>query len=119
MKGQSTGLTRIYKATGYSLSGLRAAWKSEAAIGQELILATGFSVVAMFVDVSSVERVLMVASLWLVVIVELLNSAIEATVDRIGEEWHQLSGQAKDIASAAVFISLLLAAMTWGILLWR
>ncbi|QUM78045.1 diacylglycerol kinase [Moritella sp. 24] len=108
-----TGLTRIIKATGYSFQGLRDAFKYESAIRQELLLLVIFTPIALLLDVSNIEKILLVASLVLVVIVELLNSAIEAVVDRVGTEHHILSGRAKDIGSAAVFVTLCLAAFIW------
>ncbi|CAM3000606.1 diacylglycerol kinase [Moritella viscosa] len=108
-----TGLTRIIKATGYSWQGLRAAFKYESAIRQELLLLIIFTPIALLLDITNIEKILLVASLVLVLIVELLNSAIEAIVDRIGTEHHELSGRAKDIGSAAVFVTLCLAVFTW------
>ncbi|MBF0097967.1 MAG: diacylglycerol kinase [Magnetococcales bacterium] len=116
---KNTGLRRILRATVYSLQGLRAAWKSEAAFRQELILALFLAPVAFFVGQNATQRVLLLATLFIVVITELLNSAIEATVDRIGSEQHPLAGQAKDIGSAAVFVSLLLLVVTWGLIVWE
>ncbi|WP_120512768.1 diacylglycerol kinase [Photobacterium salinisoli] len=113
MKPGNTGLVRIVKAAGYSVQGLKAAWQYEAAIRQEIILLVVLTTISFFLPVSFIEHILLVASLFLVVIVELLNSAIEAVVDRIGSEFHELSGRAKDIGSAAVFISLLLAGGIW------
>ncbi|WP_434362128.1 diacylglycerol kinase [Parasalinivibrio latis] len=117
MKPQVTGLKRILNATGYSIQGLRAAWKNEAAFRQELILLVIMTGITFFLPVNHIEQLLMIASLFLVVIVELLNSAVEAVVDRIGPEHHELSGRAKDIGSAAVFVSLLLVVITWGTIL--
>jgi diacylglycerol kinase (ATP) len=108
-----TGFKRIFKATGYSMQGLKAALKYESAVRQEFMLLVAFTPIALLLDVTNTDKVLLVASLVLVLIVELLNSAIEATVDRIGPEFHELSGRAKDIASSAVFISLCLAGFTW------
>jgi len=108
-----TGLTRIIKATGYSFQGLRDAFKYESAIRQELLLLIILTPVALLLNVSNVEKILLIAPLVLVFIVELLNSAIEAVVDRIGSEHHILSGRAKDIGSAAVFVSLCLTAFIW------
>ncbi|ROV61387.1 diacylglycerol kinase [Vibrio ponticus] len=113
MKPGKTGVTRIVHATGYSIKGLGAAWKHEAAFRQELALFAILSIVAYCLPVGVVERVLMIGSVAIVVIVELLNSAIEAVVDRVGAEWHELSGRAKDIGSAAVLVALLLALFTW------
>ncbi len=111
------GLKRIFRATGFSIKGLSAAWKHEAAFRQELILAILMLPVALLVNVSVPEKLLMIFTLFLVLIVELLNSAIEAVVDRISDEIHPLSGRAKDIASAAVFLSLCLCGLTWGTIL--
>ncbi|QYJ84839.1 diacylglycerol kinase [Shewanella mesophila] len=112
------GIKRIFRATGFSMQGLKLAWQSEAAFRQELILAIVMLPIALLVDVSTVERILLIMTLLIVLIVELLNSAIEAVVDRIGHEIHPLSGQAKDIASAAVFISLALCSITWLLIIW-
>lgn len=111
------GIKRIIRATGFSMKGLKAAWTHEAAFRQELILAAIMLPIALIIDVTVVEKLLLVFTLFIVIIVELLNSAIEAVVDRIGDEIHTLSGQAKDIASAAVFMSLALAGITWTIIL--
>lgn len=117
MKPSTTGLKRILNATGYSFQGLRAAWNNEAAFRQELVLLVVMTTVSFFLPVTQIEQILMVATLFLVVIVELINSAIEAIVDRIGPERHELSGRAKDIGSAAVFVALLLVGITWGAIL--
>ena len=108
-----TGFKRIFKATGYSMQGLKAALTYESAVRQEFMLLVVFTPIALLLDITNADKVMLVASLVLVVIVELLNSAIETTVDRIGPEFHELSGRAKDIASSAVFISLCLAGFTW------
>lgn len=100
-------------ATGYSFQGLKAAWINEAAFRQELLLSFVLSLSTLFLTVTTLERVLMISSLMLVLIVELINSAIEAVVDRVGDDWHELSGRAKDIGSAAVFIALLLVLFVW------
>jgi len=107
------GIKRIFRATGFSIKGLKAAWIHEAAFRQELILTVLLLPIALFVEISTVERLLLIFTLFIVLIVELLNSAIEAVVDRVGSEIHPLSGQAKDIASAAVFLSLLICGITW------
>lgn len=108
-----TGVTRIIKATGYSFQGLRDAFKYESAFRQELLLMIIFTPIALLLDVNNIEKILLIASLILVLIVELLNSAIEAIVDRVGTEHHELSGRAKDIGSAAVFMTLCLTAFIW------
>lgn len=112
-KPGNTGLTRVIKAAGYSAKGLKAAFRHEAAIRQELaILVLAIILVCVF-DLSVVERILMLGAVVLVFIVELINSAIEAVVDRIGVEHHELSGRAKDIGSAAVMVALFFAGFTW------
>ncbi|MFP8967568.1 diacylglycerol kinase [Pokkaliibacter sp. CJK22405] len=113
MKQQAPGLTRLWHASRYSWQGLRAAWQNEAAVRQEILALLVLVPTACFLPVTGVERALMIASLGLVLIVELLNSAIEATIDRIGHEHHPLSGMAKDIGSAAVTVALLVAAGVW------
>ncbi len=104
---------RLYKATGYSLAGLRSTFKYEQAFRLEIYLSIILIPLAIWLSHSPIELVLLVGSWVLVMIVELLNSAIEATVDRIGSEMHELSGRAKDIGSAAVMISVLLSLFTW------
>lgn len=111
------GLKRIFRATGFSMQGLRLAWVHEAAFRQELMLAIIMLPIALWVDITTVERLFLILTLFIVLIVELLNSAIEAVVDRIGDEIHPLSGQAKDVASAAVFMSLALCGITWAVIL--
>ncbi|EEY52847.1 diacylglycerol kinase [Vibrio cholerae HE48] len=101
------------------MKGFAAAWKNEAAFRQEVTLALPLIALSFFLPVSTIEQVLMVGSLVLILIAELLNSAIEAVVDRIGVERHELSGRAKDIGSAAVFVALCFAAFTWGIILFN
>ncbi|OCG20273.1 MULTISPECIES: diacylglycerol kinase [unclassified Gilliamella] len=110
---KSTGLLRIFNATKYSLKGLKAAIKFEAAFRQELILLVVAYIIVMLVDFSIYERILLLGSIGFVMITELINSAIECVVDRIGSERHELSGRAKDYGSAAVFLSLLLTVILW------
>lgn len=119
MAGTTGGWRRIVKAAGYSWQGLRAAWRHEAAFRQEAVLAVVAVIVACWLNVDTVTRILLIGSVVLVVIVEVLNSAIEAVVDRLGPEIHPLSGRAKDLGSAAVFLALLLAAFVWIALLWQ
>jgi diacylglycerol kinase (ATP) len=107
------GIKRVIRATGFSWQGLKAAWRDEAAFRQELVLAAIMLPIALYVDITTVERLILIFGIFLVLIVELLNSAIEAVVDRFGGEIHPLSGQAKDIASAAVFLSLVFCAICW------
>ncbi|MDZ4184980.1 MAG: diacylglycerol kinase [Desulfuromonadales bacterium] len=116
---KNTGLKRIYLAAGFSLKGITTAFRHEAAFRQEVLLAAILLPLAFWLQVDPLERVLMIAAVLLVLIVELLNSAIEAVVDRVGTEHHELSGRAKDMGSAAVFISMLLTAYVWGAVLWH
>ncbi|MDP3817348.1 diacylglycerol kinase [Pseudomonas sp.] len=115
-KGQ-TGLKRILNAAGYSLAGLRAAFTGEAAFRQLLLINLVLIPLAFYLDVSRVERALMVAVCLLALIVELLNSAVEAAIDRISLELHPLSKNAKDMGSAAQFTALSLIALVWAIIL--
>ncbi|MCL1144800.1 diacylglycerol kinase [Shewanella marinintestina] len=111
------GIKRVIRATGFSIQGLKLAWKNEAAFRQEVTLAVIMLPIALLIDASTVERVLLILGLFMVLIVELINSAIEAVVDRISDEHHPLSGRAKDIASAAVFMSLAFCGLTWAMIL--
>lgn len=112
-----TGLSRIWNAFHYSLDGLRAAYRHEDAFRQEVLLTLVALPLALWLGDSALERALMIGSVLLVLIVELLNSAIEATVDRVSLERHQLAKRAKDIGSAAVLIALINAAVVWGLVL--
>ena len=114
-----TGIDRVVHAAGYSLAGLRLAYRGESAFRQEFWLAAVLVPLAFWVGRNWIEVVLLTGSVSLVLIVELLNSAIEAVVDRVSFEWHELSKRAKDIGSAAVFLSLLLCAGTWLAALWQ
>lgn len=113
----ATGLTRIARACGYSWRGLSAAWNNEAAFRQEIVLALLFLPPGLWLAGNGVERALLTGSLILVIVVELINSAIEAVVDRISSKRHELSGRAKDIGSAAVLLALLNALAIWGFVL--
>ena len=106
-----TGWRRLVNATGYSWAGLKAAWRNEEAFRQEGLLCAVLTPLALWLGDNAVERSL------LIVIVELLNTGIEAAIDRIGPERHELSGRAKDIGSAAVFVALLNAGVVWLLLL--
>jgi diacylglycerol kinase (ATP) len=112
-----TGLRRIVSAARYSIDGLAAAARNEDAFRQELILAAVFVPLAFWVGRSGLERALLIGSVLLILVVELLNSAIEATVDRISFENHHLAKRAKDIGSAAVLLTLVGAALTWLLIL--
>jgi len=110
MKPGKTGLNRIYHATRYSFLGLRSAWNVEAAFRQEVVL--------FLIPLELAEKLLMFISLIGLLIVELLNSAIEAVVDRISLAHHELSGRAKDIASASVFLAIVQFIVIWSAVLW-
>src|SRR5687768_2302648 len=114
-----TGLDRLVRATGYSISGLKAAYLGESAFRQETWLALVLVPSAFAVGRSWVEVALLAGSVLLVMIVELLNSGIEAAIDRVSFELHDLSKRAKDLASAAVFLSLLLCGGIWAAALWQ
>jgi len=116
-KPGNTGITRLLKATRYSYQGLCAAFKHEAAFRQELLLVCLLTPLGLWLGNDGTERALLIGSLILILIVELLNSSIEAIVDRVGNEHNELSGRAKDIGSAAVFISLLNAAIVWSLII--
>ncbi|WP_337056280.1 diacylglycerol kinase [Pseudomonas sp. USHLN015] len=115
-KGQ-TGLKRILNAAGYSLDGMRAAFTGEAAFRQLVLLNAVLIPVTFFLDVSRGERALMIAACLLALIVELLNSAVEAAIDRISLDRHPLSKSAKDMGSAAQFVALSLIAAVWATIL--
>jgi diacylglycerol kinase (ATP) len=112
-----TGVARVWRAFFNSCKGFAGAFREEAAFRQELALAAVLIPLGLWLGHSGVERLLLVAPVLLLLIVELLNSAIEATVDRVGLENHPLSGLAKDIGSAAVFLALILLAAAWLLVL--
>ncbi|MEO8805581.1 MAG: diacylglycerol kinase [Burkholderiaceae bacterium] len=114
-----TGLDRVIRATGYSMAGLTAAYRGESAFRQEFWLAALMFPLAFWLGRGWVEIALLAGSLMLVLIVELLNSGIEAAIDRVSFELHDLSKRAKDLASAAVFLSVLLCAGIWLAALWQ
>jgi diacylglycerol kinase (ATP) len=113
------GLRRLWDAAGYTAAGLAAAWRGEEAFRQEVLLGLVLTPFALWLGQSGMERLLLIASWLVVLIVEILNTAVEATVDRISDEHHPLSGKAKDLGSAAVFLSLVLAALVWGTVAWQ
>ncbi|WP_180168857.1 diacylglycerol kinase [Acinetobacter sp. YH12021] len=112
-KGTS-GLQRILNATGYSLAGFKAAFQNEAAFRQIILINLLLIPLSFFMPVSRVEQVLMIVVCLLAIIVKLINSAIEAVVDRVSMEQHPLSKNAKDMGSAAQFVALAIIALTWG-----
>ena len=111
------GLDRIIKAFGYSLKGFRAAFENEAAFRQELALAVIMVPVGFWLGQTPIEQALLVGVVLMVLVVELLNTAVEAVVDRVGDEHHELAGRAKDMGSAAVFLSLTVVLIVWGLIL--
>ncbi|MEW6415707.1 MAG: diacylglycerol kinase [Pseudomonadota bacterium] len=112
-----TGLARVINAAGYSWAGLQAAFRHEDAFRQEVFLLVVLVPLAFYLGDSAIERVLMIGVLLLVLIVELLNSAVEAAVDRISLEHHELIKRAKDMGSAAVLIALINVVVVWGLIL--
>ncbi len=116
-RNKPTGLTRLFKAFGNSMKGFVGVYQHEAAFRQELLLAVVLVPLGLYLGQTGLERAVMVGSVLLVLLVEILNSSIEAVVDRIGLERHELSGLAKDLGSAAVFLSLVMVAITWGLIL--
>jgi diacylglycerol kinase (ATP) len=117
-KPGNTGLHRIVNATFFSMAGLRAAWRNEASFRQETALCLVLLPAAVWLGQTAVERALLIGACVWVLIVELLNSALETVVDRVGTEHHPLSGQAKDLGSAAVLLSLVLVLVIWGSIAW-
>jgi len=112
----TSGLNRILAASRYSIQGLQLAWKTEHAFRQELLVSIPAILAAVLLPISRLERLMLIIVLGLVLIVELLNSAVEAAVDRISLERHPLSKNAKDFGSAAVFLTVILAIVTWAII---
>jgi diacylglycerol kinase (ATP) len=113
MKRGDRGFTRLLNATNWSMRGLRASWVNEAAFRQEVVLVAILLPLSILLARSAVQWLLLVVPLLILLAVELLNSAIESVVDRIGDEFHELSGRAKDMGSAAVFVCLLTCALSW------
>jgi diacylglycerol kinase (ATP) len=111
------GLRRVFNAFGYSMKGLRATFKNEEAFRQELLLCLVLAPVAVWLGKTGLERAVMIATLFLVLIVELLNSGLEALTDRVGYEHHKLSGRAKDMGSAAVLLSIVNVIVVWALVL--
>jgi diacylglycerol kinase (ATP) len=114
-----SGLKRIFSAFFYSMDGLKSAWRHEHAFRQELVLFIVATAVALALRISAFEKLVLIAVMVLILIVELINSAIEAVVDRISLERHPLSKNAKDFGSAAVLLACLLAAATWAVVLFN
>ncbi|MDP8033371.1 diacylglycerol kinase [Pasteurella atlantica] len=112
-----TGLTHFFKAAGYSIQGLKAAFKYEAGFRHEIGAALIMLPLAFILGNTNIEIALLVASVLMVFVIELLNSGLEAIVDRVGKEYHELSGRAKDMGSAAVFMAMVTCGIVWVIIL--
>jgi len=119
MKKSKTGLVRWLDATGHSFRGIRACWEHEAAFRQDVLLSIVLFILSFFLARSAEQWLLLVFPLFLILIVELLNSAVENVVDRIGPDLHTLSGRAKDMGSAAVLFCLILIATSWLAIAWE
>lgn len=114
-KPGKTGISRVIDAFGYSMKGLAACWRYEAAFRQEVVLGLILLPIAFWLAQNHIELILLILTIFLVVMAELANSSVEAVVDRTGSERHELSGRAKDIGSALVFTSLVLLGIVWSI----
>lgn len=114
---QTAGLTRIVRAFGYSMKGFRACFRYERAFREEVLVAALVVPLGIWLGADGAEKALLASSWLLVVMMELLNSAVEATVDRLGTEHHELSGRAKDISSAAVLLAIWVAILVWALIL--
>lgn len=115
-KPGKTGITRVMDAFGYSMKGLAAAWRFEAAFRQEVCLAIVLIPAAFWLATNHIELILLISNVFWVLMAELANSSVETVVDRTGHERHELSGRAKDIGSALVFMSLVLLGIVWGVI---
>jgi len=113
------GIKRIVNAFRYSVDGFRTAWRHEHAFRQELMVAAPATIVALLLPVSSFQKLALIVVLGLVLLVELINAAIEAVVDRVSLERHPLSKAAKDLGSAAVALAIMMAAATWAVVLYN
>ena len=118
MANSARGLDRLTKAVGYSIKGLHACWRHEEAFRQEVLLAACLFPLAFWVGRDLLDYAILISTLFLVLITELFNSAIEALTDRIGTEQHELSGRAKDLGSATVFLAMILLTVVWGMVAW-
>lgn len=118
MKSTDTGIRRILKAFIYSRDGFTAAFKSEAALRQDLLVFVGFSLIALFLDLMLWQKALLISSLLFIVIMELVNTAVETVIDRISPDYHELSKKAKDIGSLLVLLSFINAFLIWGAFLY-
>ena len=118
-KPGNAGAGRIIRATRFSAQGLVFAFRNEAAFRQELGMAVVLTPVALWLGQTPMEKLLLILTLLIVLLTELLNSAVEATVDRISDDHHELAGGAKDMGSAAVLVSLVIVAVTWAVIAWQ
>ena len=118
-KPGNTGIKRIIRAFGFSMKGFRAAWQHEAAFRQEVVLALVLVPLAFVIAETTIQLALLLLTLFIVVITEILNSAVEAVVDRVSDEHHDLAGRAKDMGSAAVFLSLTMTTVVWGLMIYE
>jgi diacylglycerol kinase (ATP) len=117
--GSNKGIKRVINAFFYSMAGFKAAWKNEAAFRQEIIAGIIVVPAGFFIGATGTQKAILILSYFIIPLVELLNSAVEAVVDRVGIEKHELSGRAKDIGSAAVFLSICTAAIIWLLIVWE
>jgi diacylglycerol kinase (ATP) len=117
--GSNKGFKRVVNAFFYSMAGFKAAWINEAAFRQEILAGIIIVPVGFFIGATGTQRAILIGSYLIIPIVELLNSAIESIVDRVGMEKNELSGRAKDIGSAAVFLSICTAAIVWLLIVWE
>ncbi len=117
-KPNKTGLTRLLRAAVCSRQGFSYIWKSEEAFRQEVVLCIVFIPLGLFLGDGGTDRALLIGSVLLIPLVEVLNTAIECTIDRIGPEFHELSGNAKDLGSSAVILSICITSVVWGMVLW-
>jgi diacylglycerol kinase (ATP) len=118
-KPGNTGIMRILRAAKYSAQGFAAAWRHEAAFRQEIALTIVMLPAAVWLGRTAIERTMLIGVCIVVLIIELLNSAVEAAIDRHGHEQHELSGRAKDLGSAAVLLGLCLVVMVWSVVAWQ
>lgn len=120
MKSNKRGIKRVWSALKYSLAGFKAAFKTEEAFRMELYMSAILLPVTFFLNVTKVEKVLLIGSVLIVLLMELVNTAIETVIDRISEDYHIASKKAKDIGSLLVLVSIVYLVITWGlIILWR
>ena len=115
-KGKKKGIKRLANAFYYSIAGFKSAWKNEEAFRQEIIIAIFIIPAGLLIGETFTQKAILVGVYFIIPLVELINSAIEAIVDRVGTEHHELSGRAKDLGSASVFLSICIALITWALI---